>query len=181
MKVVSSCLVLGLMVGALTACEKSPPPTSVAVDRPNSSLAGNVGSLSNASAINGSLNNPSTTTGAGMGGASSASDMHVSRNSLDWGGVYKGTPVCANCENVEYVFELKDDSKYTLTYVDPDTSDQVKYDGDFKWDETGNSIGVNIDGHNYVYRVTENGLVRQATDAPADAKLVAPLQYKKSN
>ncbi|MGN0921622.1 MAG: copper resistance protein NlpE N-terminal domain-containing protein [Cellvibrio sp.] len=182
MKVVSPCLILGVTLGLMVGCEKS-PPTPVAVERPNSSLAAGTGVSS--SVVNRALSSPAAQAGTVASSLATASvsppDMHVSRNSLDWAGVYKGTPVCANCETVEYSFELKDDNKYTLTYTDPETSDQVKYDGEFKWDETGNSIGVSIDGYNYVYRVTENGLVRQATDAPSDAKIVAPLQYKKAN
>ena len=104
-----------------------------------------------------------------------------SQVSLDWAGSYTGTPVCDGCAQVEYTLSLQSDNKYTLTYNDPATGDPVKVEGDFKWDETGNSIGASIDGYNYVYRVGEGNLIRQATDAPADAKLTAPMQYRKVN
>ena len=162
----------------LTACGESKAPPSVVKSVPASAVS--TAPVTTQSSV-------VTTAPGAVTSAPSAippahtPDAHNSKNSLTWAGTYKGIPVCDGCEKVEQELRLLDDNKFTLTYIDPTTKDQVKYEGDFKWDETGNSIGANLGGYNYVYRVGENGLIRQATDAPSDAKVVAPLEYKKAN
>lgn len=166
MKIMTSALTVTLVLGLLAGCDNSSPPPPP---------------MQNPSMNNPANDLPVTSRSSVSAMSQMASDMHVSRNSVDWVGSYTGKPICENCANVEYMLDLKEDNKYTLTYNDPITNDPVKVEGDFKWDATGNSIGMSIDEVNYVYRVGENNLLRQVSDAPLDTKIQAPLKYEKTN
>jgi len=64
-----------------------------------------------------------------------------SRNSLDWGGTYKGIIPCASCPGIEVILKINYDNDYTMSweYLERDV-EKVKSSGKFKWDATGSKI-----------------------------------------
>jgi uncharacterized lipoprotein NlpE involved in copper resistance len=88
-------------------------------------------------------------------------DIHNSRVSLDWEGVYRGIIPSASGSGIDVCMKLNKDNTYELTYdyIDrPDSS--FTFTGSFKWDDTGSVIITEIaDGPSF-YKVGENKLIQ---------------------
>jgi len=89
-------------------------------------------------------------------------DMHNSRNSLDWPGVYRGVLPCADCEGIRMELQLKDDLTYDMTTQYLGENDQVfLITGSFEWNAAGSRIKLKdlkeSAGHR-LFQVGENRL-----------------------
>lgn len=86
-----------------------------------------------------------------------------SKNALDWAGVYKGTVPCADCEGIETVITIANDSSYVLSlnYLGKKGAAPIEKKGTFSWNAAGNTITLNgiTDGANQ-YLVGENRLIQ---------------------
>ncbi|MCB0670100.1 MAG: copper resistance protein NlpE N-terminal domain-containing protein [Saprospiraceae bacterium] len=92
------------------------------------------------------------------------SDGHVSRNSLDWSGLYQGIFPCADCEGIETIVQLFNNESYELAqkYLGKDST-VFRYEGSFEWDKAGNKIILetrNSDTNNLMFQVGENQLTK---------------------
>ncbi len=91
-------------------------------------------------------------------------DMHSSRISLDYEGVYYGVLPCADCEGIETEITLNEDLTYKIRsrYLGESDSTYIR-EGGFSWDKSGSKITLkNIDntiGSNR-YMVGENKLIK---------------------
>lgn len=99
-------------------------------------------------------------------------DMHNSRTSLDWAGVYEGTTPCADCEGIKTVLELGDNGNYSIsqTYLGKQ-DDNESYDetGSFTWDDAGSKITLKMQDRTLMFRVGEN----QVTMLDSDGNLIS--------
>jgi uncharacterized lipoprotein NlpE involved in copper resistance len=90
-----------------------------------------------------------------------AADIHNSRVSLDWEGVYRGIIPSASGSGIDVRMKLNKDNTYELTYdyIDrPDSS--FTFTGLFRWDDSGSVIITEMaDGPNF-YKVGENKLIQ---------------------
>jgi len=89
-------------------------------------------------------------------------DIHNSRLTLDWTGVYKGTIPSASGSGIDVTMKLNIDDTYELTYkyIDkPENSFTSK--GKFEWDDTWEFIKLDIapDTPSH-YKVAENKLIQ---------------------
>lgn len=92
------------------------------------------------------------------------SDGHVSRNSLDWSGLYQGILPCADCEGIETRLQLFNNKSYQLAqnYLGKDST-LFRYEGSFEWDKTGSKIILesrNSDANSLMFQVGENQLIK---------------------
>ncbi|TVQ49567.1 MAG: META domain-containing protein [Saprospirales bacterium] len=86
-------------------------------------------------------------------------DMHTSKIALDWNGVYTGVLPCANCEGIETRIVLKQDGRYERSMKYLGKEDLTKHEeGQFEWDESGNSVLLISEMGNQLYQVGENVL-----------------------
>jgi uncharacterized lipoprotein NlpE involved in copper resistance len=88
-------------------------------------------------------------------------DMHNSKNGLDWNGTYKGTLPCADCEGIETILTLNEDLTYVLVtnYLGRNDALEEEKKGDFSWDEHGTEITLtNVTSRPNKYKVGENRL-----------------------
>ena len=86
-------------------------------------------------------------------------DMHNSKNGLDWNGTYKGTLPCADCEGIETILTLNQDLTYVLVtnYLGRNDALEEEKKGDFSWDEQGSEITLtNVTSGPNKYKVGEN-------------------------
>lgn len=86
-------------------------------------------------------------------------DMHQSRTSLDWNGIYTGTLPCADCEGIKTVIQLNND----LTFISLETylgkNNSTTHKGTFSWNKAGNTITLkSADNTKRSYFVGENTL-----------------------
>jgi copper homeostasis protein (lipoprotein) len=82
-------------------------------------------------------------------------DMHNSRISLDWDGVYSGKTPCADCAGIETMIQLNQDLTYIKHSKYLGKSEEVVHaEGFFEWNEAGSSIKLNHDSSKY--QVGEN-------------------------
>ncbi len=89
-------------------------------------------------------------------------DSHTSKNSLNWAGTYKGVLPCADCEGIETVLILFNDSSYHFKqiYLGKKNNEFEKH-GSFVWNKEGNTIELeNISDSPNKYLVRENSLVQ---------------------
>jgi hypothetical protein len=87
---------------------------------------------------------------------------HNSRNSLDWEGVYTGTTPWAS-ERINVLLRRNLDQSFVLEYDYLDRPDDpVHYFPglSFQWDDTGNTITIDILCAPTHYKVAENKLIR---------------------
>jgi copper homeostasis protein (lipoprotein) len=87
-----------------------------------------------------------------------------SKNSLDWSGVYTGILPCADCNGIQTTIKLNKDLTYELEtfYLDKST-DILKSDGTFSWNQSGTVITLNDVEKNIIpsyYAVGENKLTQ---------------------
>jgi len=90
-----------------------------------------------------------------------AADIHNSKNSLDWAGVYKGTIPAADGPGINVRMKLNKNNSYELTYEYIDRPDNsFTFKGSFKWDKTGNIINIEIADAPSYYQVAEKKLIQ---------------------
>ena len=72
----------------------------------------------------------------------SEEDMHTSKNSLDWSGMYKGVLPCADCEGIETIIILNTDYTYLMQtkYITKGEITPIERTGTFTWNTAGNTI-----------------------------------------
>ena len=92
-------------------------------------------------------------------------DIHSSKYSLDWYGVYKGVIPCADCEGIEVKITLKKDSTYSKVSKYIGKEDNLFFDeGTFEWDNTGSKITLVGENDTQMYQVGENVLFQLDKD-----------------
>ena len=85
----------------------------------------------------------------------------LSKNSLDWAGVYTGTIPAADGEGINVRMKLKKDNTYELTYDYIDKPDSTfTFTGSFKWNDTKDIINIEIADAPSYYKVAENNLIQ---------------------
>lgn len=92
----------------------------------------------------------------------SSTNVHTSRNSLDWNGTYRGIIPCADCDGIETVLTLNPDHTFELfsTYLGKGR-DAVGTKGTFNWNADGNTITLSgITAGPSQYFVGENKLLQ---------------------
>jgi len=87
-------------------------------------------------------------------------DVHTSRDSLDWAGVYEGVLPCADCPGIETRLTLERDGSYVIStrYLDRQHSPLIAR-GQFTWHAGGNAISLDAKGGGQQYAVGEGRLV----------------------
>jgi len=84
-------------------------------------------------------------------------DIHNSRISADWEGVYAGTIPSAGGSGINVRLKLNQDETFELNYQYVDKSDDVfTWTGVFQWDENGSDITLDINDVPFHYKVGEN-------------------------
>lgn len=88
---------------------------------------------------------------------------HNSRNSVDWGGIYRGVLPCADCEGIEMVVVLDREGGYRMwsRYLGKDTG-MIAEQGQFTWNDAGSAVRLLGSGAQFL--VGENRLIRLAQD-----------------
>jgi len=85
----------------------------------------------------------------------------LSKNGLDWVGVYTGTIPAADGEGINVRMKLKKDNTYELTYDYIDKPDSTfTFTGSFKWNDTKDIINIEIADAPSYYKVAENNLIQ---------------------
>jgi len=88
-------------------------------------------------------------------------DIHNSRISLSWDGVYTGTIPSANGSGINVRLKLNNDETFELTYEYIDKPvNPVTNTGSFKWNDTGHIINLGIPETPSYYRVAQNKLIQ---------------------
>lgn len=88
-------------------------------------------------------------------------NAHNSKNSLEWYGSYTGVIPCADCPGINIQITLNEDETYQLSYQYIDSkSTPESFSGKFTWDETGNTITLDIKDIPPYYKVGENKLIQ---------------------
>ncbi len=97
-------------------------------------------------------------------------DMHNSRNSLDWAGVYEGVLPCADCPGIQTRLALQQDGRFELSmrYMDRQVAPLVST-GSFSWNADGNTITLDGAGRGAMYRVGEGRLLQLDSDGSMPA------------
>lgn len=87
-------------------------------------------------------------------------DMHDSRNSLDWAGVYRGVLPCADCPGIETRVSVQRDGSFERTTRYLGKGDRVFVErGRFEWDAEGRRVLTRADdGGTQWYQVGEGRL-----------------------
>jgi uncharacterized lipoprotein NlpE involved in copper resistance len=90
-----------------------------------------------------------------------ASDIHNSRISLDWAGLYTGTIPSASHPGIDVRLTLNTDQSYELNYVYLDRPDgSFTWKGSFQWDEKGSIIKLDINEAPPYYKVEQDKLIQ---------------------
>lgn len=87
-------------------------------------------------------------------------DHSNAQNALDYWGTYTGTLPCADCEGIETVIVLSQESTYTIktTYLGKGSDNEINSQGSFSWNDEGNSITLLNEAEPNQYFVGENVL-----------------------
>jgi uncharacterized lipoprotein NlpE involved in copper resistance len=86
---------------------------------------------------------------------------HNANNSLDWNGTYQGTLPCADCSGIDISITLNQDGTYVLEQSYQGKEDgQLKSEGQFSWDESGNTVTLTNEDAPNQYFVGENMLMK---------------------
>ncbi|MGR5133388.1 copper resistance protein NlpE [Vibrio alfacsensis] len=86
---------------------------------------------------------------------------HNAQNALDWDGTYQGILPCADCEGIETTLTLNPDGSYTLEQVyKGKEGNQFKSDGQFTWNQAGNTVTLVDEEAPNQYFVGENILMK---------------------
>lgn len=86
---------------------------------------------------------------------------HNAKNSLDYIGMYQGVVPCADCEGIETLLTLEDETNYVLktNYLGKKKNSTNEFRGIYSWNEAGNTIILsNIENAPNQYFVGENYL-----------------------
>jgi len=88
-------------------------------------------------------------------------DIHNSRISLDWPGLYTGTIPSASGMGIDVSLKLNIDDTYELTY-DYIGKPENKFTntGVFRWDDTGEFVMLDIADMPSYYKVAQNKLIQ---------------------
>ena len=90
-------------------------------------------------------------------------DEHKAKNSLDYIGMYKGIIPCADCEGIETILNLRDESNFVLTthYLGKKDSKINELKGTYTWNKEGNTVVLSgIENGPSQYFVSENYLTQ---------------------
>ena len=88
-------------------------------------------------------------------------DVHNSKTSVDWAGVYAGTIPAADGEGINVRMKINKDNSYELTYdYIGKPANSFTFTGSFSWDNTGNIIHIEIADAPSYYKVAENKLIQ---------------------
>ncbi|HQV35060.1 MAG TPA: copper resistance protein NlpE N-terminal domain-containing protein [Flavobacterium sp.] len=90
-------------------------------------------------------------------------DEHNAKNSLDYIGMYKGIVPCADCEGIETILNLRDESNFVLTthYLGKKDSKINELKGTYTWNKEGNTVVLSgIENGPSQYFVSENYLTQ---------------------
>jgi len=91
--------------------------------------------------------------------ASTMSDAHNSRNSLDWAGSYSGVVPCASCPGIETRITLHAAGTFDRSMLFIDESPIPNTDsGTFTWDVAGSKVTIGEGNDAQQYQVGENRL-----------------------
>ena len=86
---------------------------------------------------------------------------HNAINSLDWNGTYQGTLPCADCSGIDISITLNQDGTYMLEQSYQGKEDgQLKSEGQFSWNESGNTVTLSSEDAPNQYFVGENMLMK---------------------
>ncbi len=90
---------------------------------------------------------------------------HNANNALDWNGTYQGTLPCADCPGIDISITLKQDGTYILeqSYQGKEDSEE-KSEGQFSWNESGNTVTLSSEEAPNQYFVGENVLMKLDTN-----------------
>lgn len=104
--------------------------------------------------------NPAPTTAPAETPAATPVDMHTSRNSLSWAGVYEGILACADCAGVSTQLTLGQDGGFSLVSrrLVPD-AEATTVDGQFEWEAGDRSITFSTPAGRSRFAVGERGLL----------------------
>jgi uncharacterized lipoprotein NlpE involved in copper resistance len=89
------------------------------------------------------------------------SNKGAPKTSLDWAGVYTGTIPAADGEGINVRMKINKDNTYELTYeyINKPT-DPFSFTGSFTWNNTGDTIHIEIADAPSYYKVAENKLIQ---------------------
>ena len=106
------------------------------------------------------------------GACKTTSDMHNSRNSLDWAGDYRGTVLAGNGKEAVTVLSLRDDFTYNMQVAEAGNFDKsVVSDGVFQWNKNGSEIVLKgLKTGKKTFKVVENTL-QEVTGKTANVAL----------
>ncbi|TMX42613.1 copper resistance protein NlpE [Vibrio rotiferianus] len=86
---------------------------------------------------------------------------HNAQNALDWNGTYTGKLPCADCASIDTTLTLNPDGSYTLVQIYKGKEDgEFKSEGQFTWNESGNTITLVDEAAPNQYFVGENMLMK---------------------
>lgn len=102
--------------------------------------------------------------------ADKPADMHNSRNSLDWTGVYEGVLPCADCPGIQTRLVLSAEDSFVLStqYLDRQATPQVVR-GQFNWNAAGSAIALDAAGDGQQFMVGEGRLLQLNRDGTPTA------------
>ena len=88
-------------------------------------------------------------------------DIHSSKTSLNWAGVYSGTIPSASGSGINVLLTLNRDNTFSLSYSYIDKPENsFTNGGTFKWDKTGSIIILKVKKLPPYYMVGENKLTQ---------------------
>ena len=92
-------------------------------------------------------------------------DMHNSRISLDWAGVYEGVLPCADCPGIKTRLVLQSDGRFELRtqYLERQVEPRT-VTGRFTWNTAGNAVVLDVGGQAQSFAVGEGRLLQLNRD-----------------
>jgi heat shock protein HslJ len=106
-------------------------------------------------------------------------DVHNSRNSLDWAGIYEGILPCTDCPDTKIRLTLNYDGTYRLvTQAQGSQNAEKSVSGVFVWQPSGNAITLDEGGGRQQFSVGEGRLILRRPESgasPSPANLVLTL------
>jgi hypothetical protein len=92
-------------------------------------------------------------------------DRHNSRLCLDWEGVYSGTIMTSDGRAIVKSLRLNADQSFEMNLEYPDRAyDPINLRGNFKWDETGSIIYIDVIDSPTYYKVAQSMLIELDED-----------------
>lgn len=141
-------LLLLCSVAIITGCDNTPKPEAVEVvasDAPSSDIADAIQQAETSEVEEVILTQPT----------------HNANNSLDWDGTYTGTLPCADCSGINVTLNLNKDGSYILVQsYEGEQDGRFTSEGEFSWNELGNTITLEQQPLPNQYFVGENVLMK---------------------